>query len=66
MINLELGPNGRSAGTLSWAGLYNSYYWIDPARRVAGLIMTQILPFADRRAVDLYGRFERGVHGLLD
>ena len=65
MINLEPGPNGRSAGTLSWAGLYNSYYWIDPARRVAGLIMTQILPFADRPAVGLYGRFERGVYEML-
>ncbi len=65
MINLEPGPNGRSAGTLSWAGLYNSYYWIDPARRVAGLIMTQILPFADRPAVGLYGRFERGVCEML-
>jgi len=66
MLNLGPGPDGRSAGTLSWAGLYNSYYWIDPARRVAGLIMTQILPFADRRAVGLYGRFERGVYELLE
>ena len=31
MINLEPGPNGRSAGTVSWAGLFNSYYWLDPA-----------------------------------
>jgi len=27
--------------------------------------MTQILPFADRRAVRLYGRFERGIYELL-
>ena len=47
MLNLEPGPNGRSAGTVSWAGLFNSYYWLDPARRVAGVILTQILPFAD-------------------
>ena len=56
---------GGSAGTLSWAGLYNSYYWIDPVQRVAGLIMTQILPFADRRAVGLYGRFERGICEMI-
>jgi len=66
MINLQPGANGRSAGSLAWAGLFNSYYWLDPARRVAGVILMQILPFADPRAVALYGRFERGVYALLD
>ena len=41
------------------------YYWLDPAKRVTGLIMTQILPFADHRAVKLYGQFERGVYDAL-
>jgi CubicO group peptidase (beta-lactamase class C family) len=63
---MEAGPNGRSAGTVSWAGLFNSYYWLDPVRRVAGVILTQILPFADPAAVRLYGQFERGVYSLLD
>jgi methyl acetate hydrolase len=62
MINMAAGPNGRSAGTLSWGGIYNSYFWLDPARRVAGVIMTQILPFADPAALALYGGFERGVY----
>ena len=44
MLNLAAGPNGRSAGTVSWGGLFNTYYWLDPSRRVTGLIMTQILP----------------------
>ena len=66
MLNLEPGPNGRSAGTVSWAGLFNSYYWLDPARHVAGVILTQILPFADPAAVRLYGQFERGVYALAD
>src|SRR5262249_18301691 len=57
MLNLQPGPNGRSAGTVSWGGLFNTYYWLDPAKRVTGLIMTQILPFADTRAVALYGKF---------
>jgi hypothetical protein len=39
--------------------------WIDPARKVTGLIMTQILPFADPRALKLYGQFERGVYDAL-
>jgi methyl acetate hydrolase len=66
MLNLEPGPNGRSAGTVSWAGLGNLYYWLDPARRVAGVIMTQILPFADPAAVRLYGKFERGIYSLAE
>jgi methyl acetate hydrolase len=65
MLNTQPGPNGRSAGTVSWGGIFNTYYWLDPARRVTGLIMTQILPFADPRALKLYGQFERGVYDAL-
>ena len=65
MLNMEPGPNGRSAGTVSWGGIFNTYYWLDPRKRVTGLIMTQILPFADTRALALYGQFERGVYEAL-
>jgi CubicO group peptidase (beta-lactamase class C family) len=65
VVNAQQGPNGRSAGTLTWAGLFNTYYWIDPQKRVTGVILTQILPFADTRAVKLYGEFERGVYSAL-
>jgi CubicO group peptidase (beta-lactamase class C family) len=54
-------PGGRKAGSLTWAGLYNTYYWIDPATRVAGVVMMQILPFADRQALGVYRKFEQGV-----
>ncbi|OLB96646.1 MAG: hypothetical protein AUH30_12040 [Candidatus Rokubacteria bacterium 13_1_40CM_68_15] len=65
MLNMQPGPNGRSAGTVSWGGIFNTYYWIDPAKRVTGLIMTQILPFADPRTLKLYGQFESGVYDAL-
>ena len=65
MINLDPVKEGRKAGSLTWAGLYNTYYWIDPASNVAGVIMMQILPFADTRALDLYRKFERGVYRAL-
>ena len=55
----------RSAGTVSWAGIFNTYYWLDPAKRVTGLIMTQILPFADQRVLKLYGQFESAVYETL-
>jgi methyl acetate hydrolase len=65
MINTQPGPAGRSANSLTWAGIYNTYYWLDPQKRVAGVILTQILPFADHQAVKLYGEFERGVYDAL-
>jgi methyl acetate hydrolase len=65
MLNVDAGPNGRSAGTVSWGGIFNTYYWLDRARRVTGLIMTQILPFADRQVLALYGRFERAIYEAL-
>jgi len=64
-INTQPGPHGRSAGSISWAGLLNSYFWVDPVRKVAGTLFTQILPFYDPRVVDLYGQFEQWLyHGL--
>ncbi len=65
MINVEPGPDGRSARSLTWAGLFNTHYWIDPARRVVGVLMTQILPFGDAPAMRLFGGFERAVYDSL-
>ncbi|WP_051389910.1 serine hydrolase [Bradyrhizobium sp. Ec3.3] len=65
MINLDPVPDGRSAGSLTWAGLFNTYYWIDPLKRLAGVIMMQILPFADGEALDAYRQFEQGVYRAL-
>jgi CubicO group peptidase (beta-lactamase class C family) len=65
MITPQPGPDGRSAGSLTWAGIYNTYYWLDPRKRIAGVFLTQILPFADDKAVALYGAFERGVYGVF-
>jgi methyl acetate hydrolase len=65
MINADPVPGGRKAGSLTWAGLYNTYYWIDPATRVAGVVMMQILPFADRQALKVYREFEHGVCGAV-
>jgi methyl acetate hydrolase len=48
-----------------WAGLANSYYWIDPARGVGGAYLTQILPFADKKSLPLYYAFETTVYDSL-
>ena len=57
-INEHPASTGRSAGTLMWAGLTNCYYWIDPARDLAGVFITQVFPFADERCLDLYFEME--------
>jgi CubicO group peptidase (beta-lactamase class C family) len=65
MINAGPVANGRKAGSLTWAGLFNTYYWIDPATRIAGVIMMQILPFIDKQALVAYRQFERGIYHAL-
>jgi CubicO group peptidase (beta-lactamase class C family) len=62
MISTEAGPGGRSAGSLAWAGLANTYYWIDPTHRLTGLILTQILPFADPIVLDTFEQFEQAIY----
>lgn len=65
MITMEDAPTGRSAGSLAWAGLANTYFWIDPTQRVTGVMLTQMLPFADARVLDLLDQFERGIYAVL-
>ncbi len=65
MITTEQTPSGRNPGSVAWAGLANTYYWIDPTRRVTGAILTQILPFVDARVMELYAEFERAVYSLV-
>ncbi len=64
-INTQPGLHGRSAGSASWAGLLNTYFWIDPVQRVAGSLFTQMLPFYDARVVNLYGEFEQALYAGL-
>jgi CubicO group peptidase (beta-lactamase class C family) len=65
LINTQQAPTGRSAGSLAWAGLANTYFWIDRAKRVAGVFLSQLLPFYDRTAIDLFGKFETEVYRTL-
>ncbi len=65
MITMQAMAGGRSAGSLTWGGLLNTYYWIDPGRKIAAVFMTQILPFADSKALRLYRQFEHGIYAAL-
>lgn len=65
MINDEDAPTGRPAGSLAWAGLANSYYWIDPKNGIGGAYATQILPFVDKKSLPLYFDVETAVYKSL-
>src|SRR5258706_10780456 len=65
LITTDQVPGKRSPGSLSWGGINNTFFWIDPARGIAGTIMMQYLPFADARALAVYDAFERGAYQLV-
>ena len=65
MINEEKAPTGRSAHSLAWAGLANSYFWIDPAKGIGGVFLSQLYPFVDEQALALYLDFETAVYRAL-
>ncbi len=62
MINTATAPTGRSAGSLAWAGLANTYFWIDPTKNIAGVILMQLLPFVDPGALQTFAEFESRVY----
>jgi methyl acetate hydrolase len=66
LINTKKTAEGRNPGSLAWAGLANTYFWIDPTRKIGGVILTQLLPFADAKVLELFSKFEAGVYRELD
>jgi len=65
MINQETAPTGRTPGSLAWAGLANTYFWIDQSKGIGGVYLTQVLPFADEKALPLFYAFEQQVYRSL-
>src|SRR5437879_5803701 len=61
-INTQPVPGGRSAGSISWAGIFNTFFWIDPSRKRCAVIMMQILPFGDDATNAVVEDFERAVY----
>jgi len=66
LITADQIPGKRSPGSLSWGGINNTYFWIDPNRGIGGVIMMQYLPFADAKALAVCDAFERGAYQLVN
>src|SRR5256884_1072081 len=65
LITVDQVSGKRSPGSLSWGGINNTYFWVDPSRGIAGVILMQYLPFADAKALAVYDAFERGAYQLV-
>lgn len=65
LINTAQTPEGRSAGSLAWAGLANTFFWIDPTKKITGVFLTQVLPFFDPKAIKVFNDFESAVYQSL-
>jgi CubicO group peptidase (beta-lactamase class C family) len=65
LINTTPYSGGRSAGSLAWAGISNTFFWIDPKRRRCAVLMMQYLPFVDKEAIGLLNGFEQAVYSNL-
>ncbi|MBV9505692.1 MAG: beta-lactamase family protein [Acidobacteriia bacterium] len=62
LLNPVAYEGGRSAGSLAWAGIENTFYWIDPQKALTAVIMMQFFPFVDREAVGMLHDFEQAVY----
>jgi CubicO group peptidase (beta-lactamase class C family) len=52
----------RPPGSLSWAGIFNTEFWIDPSSGIGGVLMMQYLPFYDAEAIDVLNGFEKRLY----
>ena len=58
VLNSAQTNEGRAAGSMTWGGITNCYYWVDPRSRAAGVLMSQVLPFGDPGVLDVFRRVE--------
>nr|WP_294510177.1 serine hydrolase domain-containing protein [uncultured Rhodopila sp.] len=64
LINMDPWPGGRAAGSLCWAGIHNTFFWIDPASRLTAVLMMQLLPANDPFVIETLVGFEAAVYGI--
>ncbi len=65
LINVDPLPTGRSANSLMWAGVHNTFFWIDPVRRLTAVLLMQLLPANDETVLDMLVRFEIAAYQAL-
>jgi len=66
LLNTEQHPGMRAAGSGSWAGIFNTHFWVDPASKITGAIYTQTLPFVEPDVFQVYIDFEQALYASLN
>jgi CubicO group peptidase (beta-lactamase class C family) len=61
-LNSKPSTAGRGANTMTWAGIFNTFFWIDREKQVAAVLMTQMLPGLDPGPAKLLEEFDRAVY----
>jgi methyl acetate hydrolase len=61
----QAGPNSRSVGSLAWAGIFNTEFWIDPQKEIGAVLLMQYLPFYDKAAIEVLQGFEQRIYQHL-
>ena len=64
-LNTKPVQNGRRANTMSWAGIFNTFFWIDREKKVCAVLMTQMSPGLDEGPRTLLEEFDRAVYMAL-
>jgi CubicO group peptidase (beta-lactamase class C family) len=62
LLNTRRQPGLRHAGSGAWAGMFNTYFWIDPAARITGAVYSQFSPFVHPNALQVCADFERELY----
>ncbi|MCX7031521.1 MAG: serine hydrolase [Spirochaetes bacterium] len=62
LLNTEDVKGGRGAGSMTWGGVYNTNFWIDPKRQLTAVLMMQILPSGDPQVVETLERYEQALY----
>lgn len=65
LVETRAKPGGRSVGSYGWGGIYNTYFWVDPAAGIAAVVLMQLSPFSAPTCIDVCDRFERAVYHEL-
>jgi methyl acetate hydrolase len=65
LLNSEQQPGMRAAGSGSWAGIFNTHFWVDRTSGVTGAIYAQTLPFVEPAVYQVYLDFERALYASI-
>jgi methyl acetate hydrolase len=65
LINTEDVEGFRSAGSLTWGGVYNTYFWIDRKKRITAIALMQILPIGDSHVQETMIAFEQTLYAAV-